>query len=141
MNKIYCTLILIIVVFSSCRKKIAVPDDSLKNLFGKWTWVKSFEQSGGYSTPASSGNDVYRIYTSKGVFEEYKNKSRQEKLNYTFSTSNGSFSNSVFTIVYKHRTFYWSEAHTTEYIHFKGTDTLYLNYGCDTCNYNMYVKQ
>jgi hypothetical protein len=141
MKKQFFFLFVLLSIFAvSCRKKISVPDDSLTKIFGKWNWVQSYEPTGGFSTPASSGNVIYRLYSSKGVFEQYQNKKRNERLNFHFSTSNGSFSNSVFTIVYQHRALHWSEAHSTEYIKFKGIDTLYLSYTCDTCGYDLYVK-
>ena len=140
--KTYSFLFLILIItVSSCRKKISVPDDSLKNIFGKWLWVESFQKIGGFNTPATAGYSRYRTYSPKGVFEEYQDKKRQQKLKYHFSTSNGSFTNSNFTLVYEHRTFHLSESHSTESIMFKGLDTLVLYYDCDTCGFDMYIKQ
>ena len=132
---------ILIIAATSCRKKIAVPDDSLNKIFGKWGWVESYQKIGGFNTPASAGYSRYRTYSTKGVFEEYQGKKRQQKLNYHFSTSNGSFSNSTFTLVYEHRKFHLSESHSTENIMFKGLDTLILFYDSTSNGYDMYVKQ
>jgi hypothetical protein len=137
MKKTALLIFTISLFFGGCRKQIVVPDDSLKQVFGTWNWLYTYEVGGGYSFPATSGTSYKRTYTDDGKFEYFKGSDSQQKMNYDFATS--TLSQYKWAIEYRHKTFN-KETRTTENIHLHG-DTLFITQSCDTCYREVYIKQ
>lgn len=78
-------LLLSLMIFSSCRKEIIVPEDSFRDLFGEWRWIESSGGlGGGGMTPASAGYNLTLEYTDDGVFRLFKDGKKELQFFYKF---------------------------------------------------------
>ena len=131
-------------VFSSCRKEISMPDESLSNLFGSWEWVQTY---GGFAdtvvTPTTEGYTLSVDFSSKGIYKIYKNGTLQDKLKFTLSQGNSIFHDSTANLIsYQNRGFgNTDEDYIKQSIRFGGEDTLFLYEECWDCYSYVYVRK
>jgi hypothetical protein len=134
----------IIVVFTSCRKEISLPDESLSKLFGSWEMVQI---TGGMAdtlaNPATLGFTQSVDFSSKGIYKVYQNGKLYDKLIYQISQGKSIFhKGNAYFITYDNPGFgNTSEDYIKESIRFGGEDTLFLNEECWDCYNYVYVRK
>jgi hypothetical protein len=134
----------LIVVISSCRKEISLPDESLSKLFGSWEWVQT---SGGFAdtlvTPATEGYTQSVDFSSKGIYKIYRNGTLQDKLKFTLSQGNSIFHDSTANLITYENTGLGTtdEDYIKQSIRFGGEDTLFLYEECWDCYSYIYIRK
>jgi len=95
MKNIFTTLFLsFLFLFSAC-KKIDVPNEDARKIFGSWEYKSN---SGGFS--GSGGSNKYSVgqwleFTDKGVLKVYKGSKKISKLRFKIEVQEGVFNSSV----------------------------------------------
>lgn len=131
-----------LVLSSACRKDIKTPGDQSVNVFGSWLWVSSFSGAGGVSqTPTSTGESVELEYESNGVFKEFRDGKKTEKLIFEFIEGTSiNFQLSGYVIKYRNSGLNRKEKFREEF-GMIGADTLLLKRDCSGCFTRMFVRQ
>jgi hypothetical protein len=71
---------------STCKKEMQLPDPELRNIFGKWEWIRSCGGfAGGCITPASQGYTLRIEFNPSGIYKKFKNNSLTEQKTFSFS--------------------------------------------------------
>jgi hypothetical protein len=74
-----------VLLSSTCKKAMQVPDPELEKIFGKWSWVRT---SGGFAgktiTPVSEGYTARFEFNSDGTYKKYKNETLTEQKKFSF---------------------------------------------------------
>jgi len=75
-------------VLVSCGKEITFPSDEAARIVGTWQWIESTGGIAGVTrTPASTGESIRAIFTSKGTYQKYVNN--QVEIDATYSMEEG----------------------------------------------------
>ncbi len=135
-------LMLTLLLIAACRKDIKTPSVDTANVFGSWKWVSSASAGGGViQTPTSAGYTIELEYTEKGVFKEFSDGKKTEKLIFEFiegTTIN--FEPPGYIIKYRNNGMNRREKFR-ENFEMQGQDTLVLWRHCDNCYKRTYVRQ
>lgn len=100
----FFNLLLIITVLISC-KKISVPNEEAKQIFGTWDYKTSF---GGYS--GGGGSTKYNTnqwieFSEKGVATVYENDKKVSKTKFTIKMKNSITGHELPALVYRNGNF------------------------------------
>ena len=146
MNKKSVTLFLILIFFggiiTSCRKDILSPTPNTNLLFGQWKWIYSKSEFGGISqTPTSVGYERELEYTKKGVYKEFIDGKKEEKLLFTFIEGvSVDFQKPDYVIKYFKSGLNKKEKYIDNFSFPQG-DTLILKRDCEGCFSHYFVRQ
>jgi hypothetical protein len=100
----YCILsifLLVVVISSSCKKDIKLPDETSKQLFGAWKWVKTDGGigGGGINTPALAGYDEIIEFSIKGEYKKYRGSTKTETLKFAVTSETSMLTNQLADII------------------------------------------
>ncbi len=126
----------------ACRKKVEAPIAQAANVFGEWNWVSSQSAAGGITqTPSSTGESIELKFETNGVFKEFKDGKKTEKLIFEFIEGTSvNFELSGYLIKYRNSGLNRKEKFREEF-GMKGKDTLLLRRDCSGCYTRMFVRK
>lgn len=122
--------------------KVRLPNSSLEKLFGNWRLIES---SGGFAGTSEtySGNEKEVEFQKNGVVKRYTNGDQQERLRYkVIEQTTVDRTSSKFLIEYQLTGFNNRQniSVISDFVEFRGNDTLLLINNCTDCYTNMYVR-
>lgn len=136
---LYTVGICLLLMLSTCRKDIKLPDPSLSRLFGKWEWLMSSGGfSGGSRTPASEGYHESVEFNEKGIYRLYRDGNKKEKRTFSIVYDESGFGK--YTILYKDKGPFAKGIFLKHAVSFSGNDTLILDEECMDCYAHVYVR-
>ena len=142
-KKIIFFIYIILLLFTSCRKDISLPNQELEKLFGTWEWISSSGGFAGITTSHDSvGNTKTIEFTKKGIYKSYKNGDLIEKRKFTIKKGSSIYtSDDANLIIYKENLNKNKNHNPNEMIRYLENDTLILYEECYDCYSNLYIRK
>ncbi len=124
-------LIAFVLLSSTCKKAMQVPDPELTKIFGKWNWIST---SGGFAgkirTPSNMGYTVRVEFSNAGIYQVFKNDTLTDKKKISFSKRKSIRSDKqVWVVSYEPLPDIFKDTNPAlpAEVSFSGQDTLMLN--------------
>ena len=74
---------ILIMLFSSCKKDIGLDRDEIKGLFGEWEWIQTTGGLAGINATSLTTRDKEKIeFTKAGYYKKFVNDELVQKLRY-----------------------------------------------------------
>ena len=126
---------------TACRKDIKTPSVETTKVFGNWKWISSQTGSGNIvQTPESAGYERELEYKENGIYKEFVDGKKEEKLLFSFiegTTIN--FAEPVYIIKYIKSGLNKKEKFRDDFS-IQNEDTLILKRDCAGCYFEYYIR-
>lgn len=126
-------LILSVIISTSCKKEIKLPDTSLEKLYGKWNLIKSVGKHGEGEVPSAGGYQIWISFNNYGEYDKYRDSTQLINGSYNITQENDSLGESYILTTnarYRYNGKEYDQADSLA-IEFRGDDTLAMSCNCE----------